>query len=121
MTLSTIGLNRALMAAAVYALVFAGAADAANRPIPTRQRLVEAVSTTRLCPRLHVNRAVFERLARQQGMRVAPGSRDMQAFQQQVGIQVSYLLKFRRGIVCGLGKADFGPNGLILKDLLHVQ
>jgi hypothetical protein len=45
----------------------------------------------------------------------------MLAFEQQIEVQVSYLLKFRRGIVCGLGKADFGPNGLILKDLLHVR
>lgn len=121
MAFPTVGLHCASIAVLIYGVVFADSADAATRPIPITQRLVEAVSTTRLCPNLHVNRVVFEQIARRQGMRVAPGSRDMRIFTQQVKAQVPRLLRFRRGIICGLGKADFGPNGLILRNLLRVQ
>jgi hypothetical protein len=121
MAFSHIGLYRASIAAIVSSIAFAGTVDAAKRAIPIRQRLVEAVSITRLCPKLHVDRAVFERLARQQGMRTAPGSRDMRIFERQVKAQVPHLLQFRRGVVCGLGRADFGPDGLIIKGLLRVQ
>lgn len=121
MAFPNIGLQRASITALAFSLVLAGPASAARRPIPIEQRLVEAVSTTRLCPRLHVNQGVFERLARQYGMRTTPGSRDMRIFAQQVNAQVPHLMQFRRGVVCGLGKADFGPNGLIIRGLLRVE
>jgi hypothetical protein len=121
MAFSTVGLFRILIAALVYNIVLAGFVDASSLRVPIRQRLVEAVSTTRLCPNLHVNRAIFEQLARRQRMRITPGSRDMRIFEQEVEAQVPRLLRFHRGIICGLAKADFGPHGLIVRNLLRVQ
>jgi hypothetical protein len=121
MAFSNIDLYRASIAMLVCSLICAESSEASRRAIPIKQRLVEAVSTTRLCPRLHVNRAVFHQIARRQGLQMTRGSRDMRIFEQQVRVQAAHLLKYRRGVICGLGETDFGPRGIIVKGLLHVR
>jgi hypothetical protein len=95
--------------------------ETASAAVPIRERLVEAVSSTRLCPSLSINRRVFDRVARKVGMDPTPGSKDMRLLEQQVARQVPRLLKFERGIICDIGKYNFGSDGEIIKGILKVR
>lgn len=95
--------------------------EATGKPIPIEERIKEAIAATRLCPNLHVNRRVFEKLARKNGIDPTPGSQDMRALDERVQRQVPRLLRFDRAIICRLGEVDFGPDGMIIKGLLKVK
>jgi len=113
--------NRHALAAAIACIMIFSSTQSANAAVSTRERLAEALATTRLCKNVSLNQKTFNKAARKAGLDIQQGSSDMKMLEQGAEYKVQRLRKFDRRIICLLGETDFGPQGIAIRNLLRVH